>query len=210
MGWMQQKTANSAYRSRTCHRTPGEKRMKYTTGYIWIAVYIVAIMVANYTATWFIPLPVFGLLSVGTLIFGITFTARDFVHKMGRRYIYGMIGVAAVLTSIMAVLTDTPYRIVVASFITVIIAETADTEVYQRFIHQPWLVRVSASNAVSVPIDSILFSTIAFLGVMSAIDIVAIIWADIVWKSASGLAFALLYYFGFQEATPVLDNLEAA
>jgi len=184
--------------------------MKYTTGYIWIAVYIIAVMVANYTATWFIPLPIFGLLSVGTLVFGITFTARDFVHKMGRRYIYGMIGAAAVLTSIMAVLTDTPYRIVVASFITIVIAETIDTEVYQRFIHQPWLVRVSASNAVSIPIDSILFSTIAFLGVMSVIDIVAIVWADILWKWASGLAFALLHYVGLKEATPLPDNLEVA
>jgi uncharacterized PurR-regulated membrane protein YhhQ (DUF165 family) len=177
-------------------------------GYTWMVVYIVAVMAANYTATWFIPLPVFGLLSVGTLIFGITFTARDFVHKMGRPYVYGMIGAAAILTSIMALFTDTPYRIILASFVTILIAETADTEVYQRFIQQPWLVRVSASNAVSVPLDSILFSMLAFFGVMPTIDIVAIIWADIIWKWATGLAFALLHYVGFKEAVPVADSLE--
>lgn len=180
--------------------------MKVNVGYIWIVVYIVAVMVANYTATWFIPLPVFGLLSVGTLIFGITFTARDFVHGMGRRYVYGMIAAAAVLTAIMAVLTDTPYRIVIASFATILIAETIDTEVYQRFIHRPWLVRVSASNAVSVPLDSIFFSVLAFLGTMPLIDVAAIIWADIVWKWLSGFAFAMLRYSGFTEAKVIASD----
>ena len=184
--------------------------MKVNVGYIWIAVYIVAVMFANYTATWFIPLPVFGLLSVGTVIFGITFTARDFVHRMGRKYVYGMIAAAAVLTSIMAILTDTPYRIVIASFVTILIAETADTEVYQRFIHRPWLVRVSASNAVSVPLDSIIFSLLAFVGMMPLVDVVAIIWADIIWKWLSGFAFAMLRYVGFKEASSVGDNPEPA
>ena len=168
--------------------------MKVNVGYIWIAVYILAVMFANYTATWFIPLPVFGLLSVGTVIFGITFTARDFVHRMGRKYVYGMIAAAAVLTSIMAILTDTPYRIVIASFVTILIAETADTEVYQRFIHRPWLMRVAASNAVSIPLDSIIFSVLAFVGTMPLIDVAAIIFADIAWKWVSGFAFAMLRY----------------
>ena len=184
--------------------------MKVNVGYIWIAVYIVAVMFANYTATWFIPLPVFGLLSVGTVIFGVTFTARDFVHRMGRKYVYGMIAAAAILTSIMAILTDTPYRIVIASFVTIFIAETADTEVYQRFIHRPWLVRVSASNAVSVPLDSIIFSSLAFVGMMPLIDVLAIIWADIVWKWVSGFAFAMLRYAGFKEASHVGDNPQSA
>ena len=48
-----------------------------------MAIYITAVLVANYTATWFIPLPVFGLVSVGTLVFGVTFTQRDRVHRFG-------------------------------------------------------------------------------------------------------------------------------
>jgi len=35
-----------------------------------MSIYIIAVLVANYTATWFIPLPVFGMVSVGTLVFG--------------------------------------------------------------------------------------------------------------------------------------------
>jgi hypothetical protein len=50
-----------------------------------MSLYIAAVLAANYTATWFIPLPIFGMLSVGTLIFGITFTQRDRVHRYGRK-----------------------------------------------------------------------------------------------------------------------------
>ena len=50
-----------------------------------MTIYILAVLAANYTATWFIPLPIFGMVSVGTLIFGITFTQRDRVHRYGRR-----------------------------------------------------------------------------------------------------------------------------
>ena len=59
-------------------------------------IYIIAVLVANYTATWFIPLPIFGMVSVGTLVFGITFTQRDRVHRFGRKSVYFMIFVAAV------------------------------------------------------------------------------------------------------------------
>jgi uncharacterized PurR-regulated membrane protein YhhQ (DUF165 family) len=61
---------------------------------------------------------------------------------------------------------------------------------------------VSASNAVSIPLDSIIFSVLAFVGTMPLIDVAAIIFADIVWKWASGFAFAMLRYAGFREATP--------
>ena len=61
-----------------------------------MSIYITAVLVANYTATWFIPLPVFGMVSVGTLVFGITFTQRDRVHRYGRRAVYTMIFLAAI------------------------------------------------------------------------------------------------------------------
>jgi len=58
-------------------------------------IYIAAVLIANYTATWFIPMPIFGLVSVGTLVFGVTFTQRDRVHRYGRRSVYAMIFGAA-------------------------------------------------------------------------------------------------------------------
>ena len=120
--------------------------------------YCVVVVLANYFTDTFIPLPFAGLLSVGTLFFGATFTLRDYVHHYGRKRVYLMIGIAAVVNVIAAWLLGTPARFIIASFITIIIAEAADTEVYQAMIKRPWLARVAVSNSVSVPLDSILFT----------------------------------------------------
>lgn len=155
------------------------------------AIYIIAVLAANYTAAWFIPLPVFGLVSVGTLFFGITFTQRDRVHRHGRWAVYIMIAVAAVLNVLESVLLDVPWRIVLASFLAIILAETADTEVYQRLIRRPWLQRVAGSNAISIPIDSTLFTFVAFGGVYPVMTLVQIIFGDIVLKTCIGLLAAV-------------------
>lgn len=159
--------------------------------YIWSIIYVVAVLSANYTAENFIQLPLFGLLSVGTLIFGITFSARDYVHQLGRKYVYLMIAITAILAMAMSIYLGVPSRIIIASFVTILIAEITDTEIYQRFIHMPWLSRVAISNSVSIPLDSILFSVLAFAGVMSYYDVAQIIWADIVWKFVVATAVSL-------------------
>ncbi|HLC98605.1 MAG TPA: queuosine precursor transporter [Candidatus Nanoarchaeia archaeon] len=63
-------------------------------------------------------------------------------------------------------------RIVVASIIAELISELIDTEVYQWWTSgfgkgkaQYW--RVFTSNAISIPIDSALFTAIAFAGILS-------------------------------------------
>lgn len=155
------------------------------------ALYIIAVLAANYTADWFIPLPIFGLVSVGTLFFGITFTQRDRVHRHGRKAVYLMIAVAAVLNVLQSALLDVPWRIVLASFLAIILAETADTEVYQRLIRRPWLQRVAGSNAISIPIDSSLFTFVAFGGVFPLMTLVQIIFGDVVLKTCIGLLAAL-------------------
>lgn len=165
-----------------------------TNPYLWAVIYVVAVLVANYTAETFIQLPIFGLLAVGTLVFGITFTARDYVHRAGRPLVYGMILVAAILATLMSLSFQVPMRIIIASFTAIVIAETADTEVYQRYISDTWLVRVLKSNLVSVPLDTILFTLIAFLGVMSTFDLLQIIFADILYKFAVGFLTALLRF----------------
>ncbi|MFH0778165.1 MAG: VUT family protein [Candidatus Eisenbacteria bacterium] len=155
------------------------------------ALYTIAVLIANFTATWFIPLPVFGLVSVGTLVFGVTFTLRDRVHRFGRRAVYLMIFVAAVLNSLESVFLDVPWRIIVASFTAIVLAETADTEVYQRLLGRPWIQRVAGSNAVSIPLDSLLFNVIAFLGHFPLVKLAAIVFGEIVVKFTVGAAMAL-------------------
>jgi len=157
-----------------------------------MTLYIAAVLAANYTATWFIPLPLFGMVSVGTMIFGITFTQRDRVHRYGRRAVYFMIFLAAVGMMLESLFLGVPWRIILASFIAIVLSETADTEVYHRLLHRPWIQRVTGSNLVSIPLDSLLFNLIAFAGVFAPLMMVQIIFGEIVTKFATG-GFAALF-----------------
>ncbi|MBN1830396.1 MAG: VUT family protein [Deltaproteobacteria bacterium] len=154
-------------------------------------LYISAVLAANYTATWFMPLPIFGMVSVGTLIFGITFTARDHVHKHGRTAVYAMIFVAAAGMVLESLFLAVEWRIIAASFIAIILSETADTEIYQKLLHRSWILRVMGSNSVSIPLDSILFNVFAFAGLFPAPTLISIIFGEIVAKFAAGAIVAL-------------------
>lgn len=129
-----------------------------------MSVYIVCTILANYTLDSFLPLGSFFLVNVGTFFFGVTFTQRDRVHHFGRRAVYIMIAVAAVLNVVMSLLVDTPLRYVAVAFVAIIVSETADTEIYQRLLARPWLERVAKSNAVSAPLDTLIFTLLAFWG----------------------------------------------
>ena len=126
---------------------------------------------------------------MGTFIYPITFTLRDVVHKLlGKRAARALIVTAAAVNLFMALYlqwaarfpTDASYplgeefsavlaplwRITIASIIAEVVSELIDTEVYHWFIrrvttrHQ-WA-RVAVSNAVSVPIDNVIFAIGAF------------------------------------------------
>lgn len=157
----------------------------------WSIIYITCILVAQYTAEWFIPFPLFGLLSTGTVVFGATFTARDYVHRLGRRKVYIMIGIAAVASLIMVSILDVPIRIIIASIVAIVLAEIADTEIYHKLLDKSWFKRVISSNAISVPLDTVLFTCIAFFGVFPLIVLVEIIYADIIVKYTVGLIIAI-------------------
>jgi len=154
-------------------------------------IYIIAVLAANYTATWFIPLPIFGMVSVGTLIFGITFTQRDRVHRYGRKAVYAMILLAAVGMVLESLLLEVSWRIILASFIAIVLSEAADTEIYHQLLHRSWLQRVTGSNLVSIPLDSLLFNLIAFVGIFEPAMLVAIIFGEIVTKFTTGALAAL-------------------
>lgn len=157
----------------------------------WSIVYLIAVLIANYTAVWFIPLPLFGLVAVGTLVFGVTFTARDYAHRLGRPRVYAMIGVSTLAAAGLSVVGAVSWRIIAASVIAIVLSETADTEIYQRLLARPWLVRVVGSNLVSVPTDTFLFNTVAFAGIFALPVLVAIVFGEIMTKFAIGFVVAL-------------------
>lgn len=195
----------------------GDRRKRYTREPISKAslsnrmvinslIYILAVLGANYTATWFIPFPFYGQAAVGTFIFGVTFTQRDRLHQYGRRYVYGAIAVAACANVLMSAFLGVPIRIIIASFLAIVLAESADTEVYQRLIRKSWLVRVAGSNAVSAPLDTLIFTLIAFWGVEGFPPAVigSILIGDTIVKYAIGALVAL--YRGKQDQGKQADR----
>lgn len=166
-------------------------------------LYIAAVMVANYTATWFLPVPVFGIVSVAVFVFGATFTLRDYAHHHGGRpFVYRMIGIAAVFNVLECVFLEVPWRIIAASFAAIILAEAADTEAYHR-IDLPWIKRVAASNAVSIPLDSLIFNGIAFAGVFEPTVLVAIMFGEVLAKAVIGMLVAVPRWISQRSSTAV-------
>jgi len=153
-------------------------------------IYIAATLIANYTANWFIPIPM-GQFAVGTLFFGVTFTQRDRVHKWGKKYVYQMILLAAVLNVAMCLVLNVPSRIIAASFLAILIAESVDTEIFAALHRRSWFVRALSSNAVSIPIDTIIFTLVAFWGDLSTPEIIGLLVGDSLVKYIISFLVAL-------------------
>lgn len=148
-------------------------------------------------------------MDAGTLIYPFTFTLRDLVHKVvGRRGARIIIFTAAVINLFMAglfwVVSKLPYdvsigpqpdwdsvlspvwRIVLASILAEVFSELTDTEIYHLWVTRvtkrfQWL-RVLTSNAVSIPVDSLIFVWAAFGGVYSSSTVWEIFLANILLK----------------------------
>ncbi len=158
----------------------------------------------------------------GTLIYPFTFTLRDMVHKVaGISVARTLIITAAAVNLVMAALfwvvgflpadmevgaqlefvtvLSPVWRIVVASITAEIIAELIDGEAYQAWVNRfgrrwQWT-RVLASNAVSVPLDSIIFSLIAFGGVLPWPVVWSIALSNIIIKGLVTLISMPWIYF---------------
>jgi uncharacterized integral membrane protein (TIGR00697 family) len=166
---------------------------------------------------------VFGrALDGGTFIYPITFTLRDLVHKLaGPRVARVLIVAAAAINLFMAglfwfvarlpLVADSGaqselfadvlapvWRIVVASIVAEVISELIDTEVYASWVRRygarrQWG-RVLASNTVALPIDSVIFATIAFAGTVPGSVVWEIIWLNVVFKGVVTVASIPLIY----------------
>ena len=146
---------------------------------------------------------------MGTFVYPITFTLRDVVHKaLGKRAARALVVTAAVVNLFMAVYlqwaakapSDVSYplgaefeavlaplwRITIASIVAEVVSELVDTEVYHWFVrrvttrHQ-WA-RVATSNAVSVPIDNVIFAVGAFGAIPGFADHAGTLPWDVVWE----------------------------
>ena len=165
---------------------------------------------------------------MGTFVYPITFTLRDVVHKVAgrsaaRTLIVTCAGINLFLAAYLAWSASVPsdptwglgaeyeavlgpiWRIVIASLAAMVISELIDTEVYHLVVtrvtrrHQ-WL-RVLASNAVSVPIDNLVFAVGAFapIAVLGAdglpwLTVWSIFWVNLWVKGLVSVASIPLIY----------------
>lgn len=174
-------------------------------------------------------------IDAGTLTYPLTFTLRDLVHKVGGRQVARVVILATAALNVVAALAlwatatlpgdpavvsaaqesfgsvlSPVLRITAASVIAQVIAELIDTEVYHRFVrrfgHRQQWGRVLTSNAVSVPVDSVVFVAIAFGGVVPFAVAVSIVWSNIVVKGlTSFLTVPLIYAVPEDLRRPPLD-----
>jgi uncharacterized PurR-regulated membrane protein YhhQ (DUF165 family) len=163
-------------------------------------IYILATLGANYTAAWFLPFAIGSQVSVGTFIFAITFSQRDRIHHLGRVWVYSTLAIAAVANIIMSAVLSVPPRIIIASFVAILIAEGIDTEIFQALKARSWHTRVACSNAVSVPVDTLIFTTIAFGGVLTMQGFVSLLLGEVLLKW--GIAFLISLHPGKTNAIP--------
>jgi uncharacterized integral membrane protein (TIGR00697 family) len=174
------------------------------------SLYVAAQMLADISSLRIVTL--MGLsIDGGTFVYPFTFTLRDMVHKVAgigvaRALIVTAAGVNIAMAGLFWVIARLPadmavgpqleflavlspvWRIVVASIVAEMVSEFIDGEAYQRWINRygndrQWA-RVLSSNAVAIPIDSILFSLIAFAGVLPWSVVWSIALANVLIKGA--------------------------
>lgn len=126
-----------------------------------ILFYLISIVTANVVTAAFAPLQ-FGMFIVpmGTLLIGATFIFRDLVqNKYGRKKTYLFIFVALAFSALASFMLGDTLLIVLASAISFLVAETADTEIYTR-LKLPMAWRVFYSGIVGGFLDSVIFVVI--------------------------------------------------
>ena len=185
------------------------------------AVYVSAQLLSNIAS---LQIVLFAGLSfdAGTFIYPITFTLRDLAHKvLGLKGVRVLIITAVAINLFMSLFfwfvstlqPDTAagssdvwgkvlspvWRITIASVLSQLVAELVDTEVYRIWVDKitrryQWM-RVLVSNSVSVPLDSLTFSFMAFYGTMPIESVWGIFWANVIIKMLITLISLPFIYF---------------
>jgi len=171
--------------------------------FVAITVYVMCAVLANYTLDAFIPFPI--------------------THRFGRSWVFFAILLSAIATTFASIYTNGltlaevgaafssgnawefiwggPMRFVVVGVGALVISELVDTGIYQAFIKRNWFTRVLSSNAVSAPLDTILFTFFAFWGAEWLVGfqrqwMTEVIVTDIVVKIVVA-TIALIPFFGY-------------
>jgi uncharacterized integral membrane protein (TIGR00697 family) len=184
-----------------------------TSAVLVSAAYVAAQMLSDIASLRIVLVAGFSI-DAGTFIYPLTFTLRDLVHKAaGIRIARLLILTAAGINLLMALLFKfvsilppdlsvgpqrefgmvlaPVWRIVGASIIAEVISELIDTEGYRIWVEKVtdkyhWA-RVLVSNTVSIPVDSVIFTYLAFWGRLAPAVVFSIFLSNIIIKGLTTL-----------------------
>jgi len=185
-----------------------QKRDLLTAAILVSVLYVAAQMMSDIASLRIVMIAGYSI-DAGTFIYPLTFTLRDMVHKVAgikaaRILILTAAGINIFMALFFRVVSLLPpdltigaqeefglvlspiWRIVAASIIAEVVSELIDTEGYRFWVEKvtkkyQWA-RVLFSNLFSIPIDSFLFSFLAFWRLFPTSVVISIFFSNMIIK----------------------------
>lgn len=153
---------------------------------IYAGIYIAALVIANLLVAWLGPW--FSLVNAFVLI-GLDLSLRDKIHDLweGNNLALKMGGLIATASVVSYAINPATGMIAFASLAAFSLSMVADSVAYQYLKGKDWIVRANGSNIAGSAVDSIVFPTIAFGGLM-----IEIVLLQFVAKVAGGFVWSYL------------------
>ena len=182
--------------------------------------YVVVGMLSNISSLRIID--IFGVsMDAGTLLYPLTFTLRDLIHKKSDKktaihIVFTGVAMNLLMFLVFFGVSKLPadmavgpqkefgqvlvasWRIILASIVAMFFAEIVDSNIYQWYadkFKKYQFMRIITSNFVSVPLDSIIVTLIAFYGTMPNSVLISITLVNIAIKYGITLITVPSIYF---------------
>ena len=151
---------------------------------IYAGIYIAALVAANLLVAW---LGVWFSLVNAFVLIGLDLSLRDKLHDLweGDNLPIKMGGLIATASIISYAINPATGMIAFASLAAFSLSMVADTLVYRYLKDKEWMIRVNGSNVAGSAVDSVVFPTIAFGGLMPeivALQFVAKVGGGYIWS----------------------------
>ena len=151
---------------------------------IYAGIYIAALVAANLLVAW---LGVWFSLVNAFVLIGLDLSLRDKLHDLwdGDKLPIKMGGLIATASVVSYAINPATGMIAFASLAAFCLSMVADSLAYEYLKGKDWMVRVNGSNIAGSAVDSVVFPTIAFGGLMLeivALQFIAKVGGGYIWS----------------------------
>jgi hypothetical protein len=151
---------------------------------IYAGIYIAALVAANLLVAW---LGVWFSLVNAFVLIGLDLSLRDKLHDLweGDKLPIKMGGLIATASIVSYAINPATGMIAFASLAAFSLSMVADSLVYRYLKDKEWMIRVNGSNVAGSAVDSVVFPTIAFGGLMLeivALQFIAKVGGGYIWS----------------------------